>query len=141
MEEAATFTNTRAFSSLEEIVKNCDVIWITTPDSEIRSVWESIQTLSVRDKIICHFSGSLSSVVFSNRDGKGINACSIHPMYAFNQKFTSYQQLKDVLFTMEGDSEAVFAMKFLFEKMGNTVYIISPEQKCVIMRQLSWQVI
>lgn len=129
VEEAATFTNTRAFSSLEEIAKNCDVLWITTPDSEISSVWESIQKLSVRDKIICHFSGSLSSVVFSNRDRKGIKACSIHPMYAFNQKFTSYQQLNDVLFTMEGDSEAVLAMKALFERMGNIVYIISPEQK------------
>lgn len=129
VEEAATFTNTSAISSLEEIVELCDVIWIATPDSEIASVWESIQKLSVRDKILCHFSGSLSSVVFSNRDGKGIKACSIHPMYAFNQKFTSYQQLNNVLFTMEGDDEAVFAMKFLFEKMGNTVYVISPEQK------------
>lgn len=129
VEEAATFTSTRAFSSLKELAELCDVIWITTPDGEIAPVWESIQKLSVRDKMICHFSGSLSSVVFSNREGKGIKACSIHPMYAFNQKFTSYQQLNDVLFTMEGDEEAVFAMKVLFEKIGNVVYIISPEQK------------
>lgn len=129
VEEAATFTSTRAFSSLKELAELCDIIWITTPDGEIAPVWESIQKLSVRDKMICHFSGSLSSVVFSNREGKGIKACSIHPMYAFNQKFTSYQQLNDVLFTMEGDEEAVIAMKYLFEKIGNVVYIIPPEQK------------
>lgn len=129
VEQAATFTGTRAFSSLEEIVKLCDVIWITTPDSEIAPVWESIRNLSEQDKIVCHFSGSLSSVVFSNRNGSGIKACSIHPMYAFNDKFTSYLQLKNVIFTIEGDDSATREMKKLFEGLGNRVFLISPEHK------------
>lgn len=129
VEDAATFTNTRAFSSLEELAKLCDVIWITTPDGAIGPVWDSIRNLSVHDKIICHFSGSLSSVVFSNRVEQGCRACSIHPMYAFNEKFTSYKQLKNVLFTIEGDSGAVSSMRQLFEKLGNQVCIIPPDKK------------
>jgi predicted short-subunit dehydrogenase-like oxidoreductase (DUF2520 family) len=128
-ETAAIFTDTRVFSSLEELVTACDVLWITTPDDAIAPVWDSIQKLSIQGKMICHFSGSLSSVVYSDRNKKGVTACSIHPMYAFSNKFTSYQQLHAAVFTMEGDAEALAIMKPLFEKFGNRVCVIAPEQK------------
>lgn len=129
VEEAATFVGTRAFSSLEELVKTCGVLWITTPDDAIASVWEHIRKMPVRNKTICHFSGSLSSVVFSGREEKGITACSVHPMYAFSDKFTSYQQLNSAVFTMEGDAEALALMRPLFEGAGNRVCVIAPEKK------------
>lgn len=129
VEEAATFTKTKAFPTLEELVETCDVIWITTPDDAIAKVWESIQRLLIQNKIICHFSGSLSSVVFSGRVEKGIAACSIHPVYAFSDKFTSYHQLNTVMFTMEGDADALALMKPLFEKLGNRVQVIASEKK------------
>lgn len=128
-EEAATFTGTKAFPSLGELVEACDVIFITTPDRAILPVWKDIEKESIQGKIVCHFSGSLSSVVFSGRDRLGVFACSIHPMYAFSNKFTSYQKLNQVLFTMEGDESALAVMKPFFEKMGNSVCVISPEDK------------
>lgn len=129
VEEAATFVHTGAFLTLEELVEACDVIWITTPDDAIAAVWESVRRLLVHDKIICHFSGSLSSDVFSKRDESGVKACSIHPVYAFSDKFTAFQQLNTAMFTMEGDEEALFVMKPLFESMGNKVQVIAPEMK------------
>lgn len=126
---AAAFVGTSSFSSLEELVEACDVIWITTPDDAIVPVWKSIQKLPIHGKMICHFSGSLSSVVYSGRNKKGMTACSIHPMYAFSNKFTSYQQLHSAIFTMEGDAEALAQMKPLFEGLGNRVCVIAPEKK------------
>lgn len=72
-EEIGTFTDTKAFQNLKDIIK------------------------LLQHKIICHFSGSLSSAVFS-----GI----VHPMYAFSDKFT-YRQLNTVIFTMEGNEVIV----------------------------------
>lgn len=104
-------------------------MWITTPDDAIAPVWKLMQNYDISNKIICHFSGSLSSVVFSGRKEKGASACSVHPMYAFSDKFSSYEKLNTVLFTIEGDEYAGQLMKELFESMGNTVYVIDSAMK------------
>ena len=129
VESAATFTKTKAFDSVQQLVKKSDVLFITTPDDAIASVWEQLKKETIYGKIICHFSGSLSSELFSGREELGVSACSIHPMYAFSNKFTSYQQLNSVLFTMEGDKKALEQMSSLFHITGNEVCIISPDKK------------
>lgn len=126
---AATFTDTAAFYSLRELAVQSGILFITTPDDAIKEVWESIKKESIQNKIICHFSGSLSSAVFSNRKETGVSACSIHPMYAFSSKTKSYKQLHQIIFTMEGDPEALTVMKPLFEKAGNKVCVIDPDKK------------
>lgn len=128
-EQAATFTKSNVFSSKEELVRNCQVIWITTPDDEIFPVWESIREFVKEKKTICHFSGSLSSDVFSDRNRTDISVCSIHPVFAFNNKFESWKFLDPVLFTIEGDEEAAADMKALFEGVGNPVQLIRKENK------------
>lgn len=126
---AATFTDTAAFYSLRELVVQSGILFITTPDDAIKEVWESIKKESIQNKIICHFSGSLSSAVFSNRKETGVSACSIHPMYAFSSKTKSYKQLHQIIVTMEGDPEALTVMKPLFERAGNKVCVIDPDKK------------
>ncbi len=129
VESAATFTDTKAFPSLEELVAASDVIFITTPDDCIQELWKEIKNQPIQGKIICHFSGSLSSVVFSDREQTGAFGCSLHPMYAFSDKFTSYQNLNQVMFTMEGDKEALAVLSPVFEKLGNEVSVITPDSK------------
>ncbi len=129
VEFAATFTKTTAFSSLGELVKASDMIFITTPDDEIRSVWESIVENPIQGKIVCHFSGSLSSVVFSGRRQAGASGCSAHPMYAFSSKDTSYKQLNQVLFTMEGDRKALDFVGSVWEQTGIRFCVIDSEKK------------
>lgn len=129
VDTAATFTKTKAFKSMEDLVSACDLIFITTPDGCISQVWDQIAKYSEQRKIVCHFSGSLSSAVFSNREEHDICACSLHPMYAFSDKFTSYQKLNQVIFTAEGDLEALETVCSLFDKTGNRVCVIPSEQK------------
>lgn len=129
VEFAATFTETKAFQSLKELLAVSDILFIATPDRCISDIWEEIAIQSIQSKIICHFSGSLSSVVFTGMEKTGASGCSIHPMYAFSSKFTSYKKLNQVLFTIEGDEKALATIKPLFEKMGNTVCVISSSDK------------
>ena len=84
---AATFTNSTAYDSSEELVKECDIICVATPDDSILKVWEQIKDFNLHKKIICHFSGSLSSDIFSGIEKTGAEKISIHPMYAFSDKF------------------------------------------------------
>lgn len=105
------------------------MIFITTPDDEIRPVWEKIAGQPIRGKIICHFSGSLSSVVFSGREQAGASGCSVHPMYAFSSKETSWQQLNQVLFTMEGDSHALDRVGLVLAQAGIRHFVINSAKK------------
>lgn len=41
-------------------------------------------------------SDSLSSDIFSNAERTGALVCSVHPIYAFSNKFTAYQNLTKV---------------------------------------------
>lgn len=127
--ESAEFTKTRAYNKVADIIKVSDTLFITTPDGEIANIWDCITAYQLTDKTICHFSGSLSSAVFEGIDKTGARGCSIHPMYAFSDKFTSYRQFSKAILTMEGDLQAVHIMKNLFEALGHKVMTVQAEDK------------
>lgn len=126
---AAEFTGTHAFENMGDIISASDTLFITTPDDGIGEVWDCIARCNIEEKIICHFSGSLSSVVFSGIEQKGAACCSIHPMLAFSDKFSSYRQLNSAIFTIEGMEDAVCKIKDIFTGMGNTVLEMKSEEK------------
>ena len=66
--KAAEFTDSKYYDDMENLVKECDTIFITTPDGMINEIWSCVKELSIKGKIICHCSGSLSSRVFSNNE-------------------------------------------------------------------------
>lgn len=128
-DEAATFAETETYSSLCKLVEESDVIFITTPDGVIPQVWGKLLHQDISNRIICHFSGSLSSHVFSGREEAGASGISMHPMYAFSDKFHSYEQFHTAYLTLEGDPEAVAVMKPMWEAIGHHVLTLKAEDK------------
>ncbi|MCI9530793.1 MAG: DUF2520 domain-containing protein [Lachnospiraceae bacterium] len=128
-QEAAQFTGTKYFQSLGTLAEASDTLFITTTDGEIPKVWDCIAAKDVQGKVICHFSGSLSSDVFSNWEETGAFACSVHPIYAFSDKFTAYLNLKDAVFSVEGSREALDRMQGLFCLLPNPIVEIPTGQK------------
>lgn len=126
---AAGFTNSMYFANMEEVIAASDTIILSTPDGAIKKVWETIEKDNIKGKVFCHLSGSLSSDVFSGIEECGAYPISIHPMFAFSDKESVYTQLKDVRFTLEGDSYAVSLWKNVFAKLGNEVIEISKDVK------------
>ena len=117
--KAAEHTKTKAYQNITELLKASDTLFITTPDGEISKVWDCIAGEKLSKKIICHFSGSLSSNVFSGIRAAGACGCSIHPMYAFSDKYTAYRQFHTACLTMEGHPEALDVMSALFGEMDD----------------------
>lgn len=129
-DDAATFTQSSAFGDPETLIKACDTLFITTPDGVIGKVWECIRNFDLSGKIICHFSGSLSSDIFSGIGATGASCCSVHPMYAFSSRFTSYLQFNKACITVEGQEHAVKKIKELFaDKLHHKVFMCSPGDK------------
>lgn len=126
---AAEFTGSSVFERIEDVIAASDAIILSTPDGAIKKVWDTIDKKNLTGKMICHLSGSLSSDVFSAIDTYGGYAISIHPMFAFSNKDSVYQQLDSVSFTLEGHPYAVNAWQQLLDALGNRSVVIDQAKK------------
>lgn len=136
-DEAATFTETVSFGTVVELAAASDTIFITTPDREIGSVWQEIASCDMKGRTVCHFSGSLSSRVFTGMEETGAFGISIHPMYAFSDKYSSYRNFHTACLTMEGDASAVKPMKAFWEGLGHRVLLFA-DQKHIVRDKLRY---
>lgn len=125
---AANFTKTEHYKNLEQVISSSDMIFFTVPDDKIKEVWEEAKPF-VSGKIIAHCSGIHSSKIFSDIERTGSIAYSIHPLCAMSSRKTSWKQLKDALFTIEGDEKYLHTIEEMFTQMGNRTRIISAENK------------
>lgn len=128
-EAAALFTDTRAYESLEALVRESDAIVITVPDDRIEMIWNSIKKLDISSKLICHCSGAVTSKIFSGVAEAGAYAYSIHPIYAVNSKEESYKKLGEAVFTVEGDARYQSDICDYLRYLGNECIIISADSK------------
>ena len=126
---AAKFTGTDCFRTMEELAALSDTLWIAVPDDEIGAVWDCMKGMSIDGRIICHFSGSLSSDVFNGIDEKQACGASIHPMLAFRDKYSSYGQLDNCFFTLEGSACALERLEGLLQELGNPYRRINARDK------------
>ncbi|MBS7008991.1 Rossmann-like and DUF2520 domain-containing protein [Anaerostipes sp.] len=126
---AAKAAHTQSFDTFDKLLSKCDVLFITVPDSQIQGVWEQLRAFPVREKFICHCSGSLSSAIFSDITEAGAYGYSIHPMFPFNSKTTSYEDLKEALFTLEGDEAHKDQLLSFLSVLPNRIVEIAAEKK------------
>lgn len=128
--EAATFTGTKCFESLSEIVLNSDALFLTVPDGEISSVFQSIKDLNIAEKFICHTSGAMSSKeAFPDIESTNATGYSIHPLFPISSKYESYKELSDAFFCLEGDSLGIDIFKDMLENLSVRTRIINASDK------------
>lgn len=127
--QAAAFTDSKAYVDIEELINDTDIIFITTPDDKILTVWNKINKFEIKNKFICHCSGSLSSKIFSHINDSGAFGYSIHPMYAFSDRYNSYKNLNEAFFSIEGNNENIDIIKDIFEVLKNKYFVITHDIK------------
>ena len=127
--QASQFTHTECFAALEELTKSSDVIFLTVPDGAIAGVWHSLTEFDLKDKVICHCSGALSSSVFSEIDRTGASGYSIHPLFAVSDKNSSYREISNAYFTIEGSEKHMPLIEGIMKTLGNPYRIIPADHK------------
>ena len=129
-EEAAKFTETRAFTELGAIIEASDVLFLTVPDGSITEVYEQVRQYPIQGKYICHCSGSLSAgEVFPGIDQTGAYGYSVHPLFAVSDKYEAYKELQDVFFAVEGNEEHLPEIKRMLKSVGIDLQVIRAEDK------------
>jgi len=129
--EASEFTNSKAYETINDLIMDSTMIFITTPDDSIHEVWQKIINFNLANKIICHTSGSLTSSVFSNINNSGAFAYSVHPMFAFSDKYNSYKNLQSAYFSIEGPESQIHQLKDFIHSLGNKSFIINKDDKAL----------
>ncbi len=133
--DAARFTNSQAYDTMQGILSECDMIFLTVPDGKIKAVWDELAGHELKGKLICHCSGAMSSrEAFAGIEETGAYGYSIHPLFAVSDKYEAYRELSDVFFTLEGSAPAgedpyLEEIKAWFASLGNPAGIIKPEDK------------
>lgn len=67
---AATFTNSTAYDSSEELVKECDIICVATPDDSILKVWEQIKDFNLHKKLYVILAVHYHLIFFRDRENR-----------------------------------------------------------------------
>lgn len=123
--EAASFTGTKLYDTLEALVKDSDALFLTVPDGMITPVYESLGEVEISGKIICHCSGALSvRDAFPGIEERGAYGYSIHPLFPISRKLESYRELPDAFFCLEGSGPHLAEWKARLESLGPQVQII-----------------
>jgi len=127
--EAANLTGTIAFESLNEIIESSKIIFISTGDDFIQEAGKELKNiLGERKRIIAHLSGlhdsKMLKAIFQENP-----CCSLHPVHSFSGEKDDTDALAKVVFTLEGDEEAVIAILEKFELLENKIVRINSEDK------------
>lgn len=126
---ASIFTNSKQYLDIKNLIDESDTIFITTPDDQIKRVWEEIKEYKIKDKIICHCSGAISSDIFSNIQEYGAYGYSVHPMFSISDKYNSYKNLRKSFVTIEGDDKYSTQLCHFFKRLGNDTLIVDKQNK------------
>ncbi len=117
-----------------DAAKASNLIFITTPDTIIEPVCESIakQGGFNEDSLVFHLSGALSSGILISAKNSGASTGSIHPL----QAFAPYEEGQDSPFkginiSIEGDAKAVEVGKEIVNALKANSFTIPTEAKTV----------
>ena len=98
-QEAAAWTGTKQYESLESLVRASDALFLTVPDGAIASVFAQLREFDLAGKQICHCSGALTArEAFPGVEETGAGHYSIHPLFPLCDKTVAWRNYR-VLFS------------------------------------------
>ncbi len=113
-------------------VQQADIVFITTPDSVIQQVCDSIFTgrNAFSNKIVLHCSGSLPSAILkSAQRHKRVYIASIHPIQTFADKAETVSNFKGTYCVYEGQRQALAIVRNIISTLGGKPIEIKARDK------------
>lgn len=116
-------------SNLEQ-VPTSDVVFITTPDPQIKVVAEMFAKREAKSPAaFFHTSGSLSSDVLANLREHDVYIGSLHPLVSISNSETGANRFENAYFCVEGDSQAVKIAEKIVEDLRGQSFSIAAAKK------------
>lgn len=102
------------------ITRDASLILITTADSAIKAVCETIAHNGgfSPNSIVCHCSGALSSEILSSARICGAYVASLHPLQSFSSVENAVKIIPESYFSFEGDEETIPVLRQIVKDLG-----------------------
>ena len=115
----------------EDIVENADIIFITTPDSEIKRVVQALCKKKVlrKKQLVIHTSGLLSARILDCVKKYDSLPLSIHPTFSFSSRSFNENKLTGVWFVLEGDAVPIRLGKRIVRDLNGKSLVIESSEK------------
>lgn len=128
--EAARFTGTKQYDSMNELIYDSEAIFLTVPDAEIPLLFEKVKELEITGKAVCHCSGVLTvQEAFSGIEETGAYGYSIHPLFPISSKLNAYRELPGAFFCLEGDGPHLDYWERTLSALGCKVRLLEAGSK------------
>lgn len=130
---SAELTKTKVYTTMEELLKESNLIFITTNDDQIEVVDNelgSCDELNNRHMIV-HTSGAHPSNIMKKVQLRCCQVASIHPLQSFADVQVALQNIEKTVFTIEGDNLVVETLKAIIRKTNNQFLEINSDQKAL----------
>lgn len=135
-ERAAKLTESKAYNSIEELLENSSMVWITVSDDALLALALEIAQLNIPTHIeaFVHTSGVHSSAILKPIKNAGFSTHCAHPLMAFGNPNESAIQLYNAYFSLETPNDELksnsdkYLVDFL-ERTNNHTLKINPSKK------------
>ncbi len=118
-----------AYSTIQEVADDCDMVFITTPDDTIGTIAEEVQWND--DAWVVHCSGAESASILEAARKQGACIGSFHPMQTFTAASVGASTFPGVAFAVEGLSPLMDTLKEMAKALGGWPVEIRPEHKAL----------
>jgi len=116
--------------SINETEKiNSEIIFICTPDSEIRNAAGKLAEKITYKPYVYHTSGSLSSEILGDLRKIGCVTGSIHPLVSISDAFLGAQRFENAYFCVEGEASAVKLAEKIVKDLNGIPFSIETKYK------------
>jgi predicted short-subunit dehydrogenase-like oxidoreductase (DUF2520 family) len=120
--------------TIEEAAAQAEIVLLTVSDDSVQSLCEELsQTKSFVDgSVVAHTSGTLpSSVLEFAKKTSNCTIASAHPLQTFACVESSYKNLPDTHWFLEGDDPAIELLSKLITDLSGKPHTITSEQKAL----------
>jgi predicted short-subunit dehydrogenase-like oxidoreductase (DUF2520 family) len=108
-----------------------EVVFITTQDSEIKTVARQLAEQLKNKPQVFHTSGSLSSEILQDLKITGCRIGSIHPLVSISDAHLGAKRFAGAYFCLEGDTEAIITAKQIVERLGGKSFSVATKYKAL----------
>lgn len=121
--------STAKFSSIDDLREaSPDIVFITTQDTEIKSVCRSLSG-KIRNSVVFHTSGSYPSSILDELTRSDCKIGSIHPLVSISKAELGPERFRGAFFCVEGDTDAVALGRQIVEDLGGRSFSIDTKFK------------
>lgn len=113
--------------SAQDVINNCKMIFITTPDDVILDVCQALKWRN--DQYVIHCSGAHSTEILDHAIKMGAKAGGFHPLQTFAGIEQAIYNIPGSTFALEADEPLLTELKKMAISLGGNWIILKPEHK------------